>query len=139
MTPLADCRFYVEIDGVARAVFVEVSGLEVELEVEEVAEGGRNDAVHALPGRVKPGRLTLKRGLADADEFFAWCLSVAAGRIDRRDLSVIAYDPGGEPVRRWDVERAFPVGWSGPQLTAEGTGIAMETVELAFDRIGGGA
>ena len=51
-----NCRFYVEIDGMAQAVFTEVSGLQLEMEVMEYQEGGNNDFVHRLPGRTKSSR-----------------------------------------------------------------------------------
>ena len=37
------CRFYVQIDDTFQAMFTEVSGLQVEVAVEPIEEGGLNE------------------------------------------------------------------------------------------------
>ena len=56
--------FFVELSGVFAALFTECSGLEVKRDVKEVVEGGVNNYVHKLPGRVSFSDITLKRGLS---------------------------------------------------------------------------
>lgn len=129
------CRFYVEFGSKAEAVFSEVGGLQVELEVFDYAEGGNNGFVHRRPGRAKASNLTLKRGMTRSQELMKWCLAVAAGTIERRNLSVVLYDPAGKPLVRWDFKGAYPVKWSGPQLAADGKTAAIETLELAHEGI----
>ncbi|SRR6266508_365471 len=126
------CRFYVEI-GDIKAVFIEVSGLQVQTDVIEYEEGGNNDFVHRLPGRTKIGNLTLKRGLTDSNDLFKWYLEITRGQISRRNLSVIMYDTAGNEVLRWDFLNAYPVKWTGPQFSATATTTAIETLELAHD------
>ena len=65
--PLMAFRFIARIDGDAQGGFSEVSGLQVELDVLELQEGGENAFVHKLPGRAKHGYLTLRRGQAKRD------------------------------------------------------------------------
>jgi len=55
--------FRVEIDGVDTGAFATVTGLSVEQEVIEYREGSEN-LVRKLPGRLKYGDITLKRGYA---------------------------------------------------------------------------
>jgi len=124
-------RFYVEIAGIPQAVFTEVSGLQVEMQVHEYQEGGNNGFVHRLPGPVKVGNITLKRGLTTSNEFFKWCMQVATNSVSRRHVSVLMYDTMGEPVARWDFLNAYPVKWTGPQFTATSQATAIETLELA--------
>lgn len=126
-----DCRFYVEIDGKKEAVFTEVSGLQIEMEVMEYQEGGNNDFVHRLPGPTKVSNLTLKRGMTRSNDFFKWYTEVARGQIRRYNVSVVMYDVGGKELTRWDFVKAYPVKWIGPQLTAAGSAAAIETLELA--------
>ncbi len=61
--------FSVYINGIRRDAgdnsFQEVSGLNVELETEDVAEGGENRFVHNLPKQIKHPKLVLKRGIAE--------------------------------------------------------------------------
>src|SRR4051812_10172468 len=139
-TPLSfpNCRFYVEIEQTTVAVFTEVAGLQLELEVLEYQEGGENAFVHRLPGRMKVGNLTLKRGLIRSGEFFDWFLAVARGQVDRRNVSVYLYDAKGEVVATWEFVKAYPVKWIGPQLTADGKVAAIETLELAHQGLNAG-
>ena len=58
--PALSYKFYIEIQGLYVAEFTECGGLEMEREVEPYAEGGVNDFVHQLPGRVKYSDITLK-------------------------------------------------------------------------------
>jgi phage tail-like protein len=127
----ANCRFYVEIDGIKTAVFTEVSGLQVETTVMEYEEGGHNDFVHRLPGRTKVSNLTLKRGMTKSNEFHKWCLQVMQGTITRRNISVIMYDAKGRELMRWNFIKAYPVKWVGPQFQSTGNAAAIETLELA--------
>ena len=126
-------RFYVEIDGIKEAVFSEVAGLQVEMDVFEYQEGGTNDFVYRLPGRTKVSNITLKRGLTSSNQFFHWCMDVAAGQIARRNLSVVMFDVGGKEVLRWNFIGAYPVKWIGPQFQASGNTPAIETLELAHN------
>ncbi|MCU0492863.1 MAG: phage tail protein [Chloroflexaceae bacterium] len=125
-------RFYVVIDGVAQAAFTELSGLQVETDVLEYAEGGNNGFVHRLPGRTRVGNITLKRGITASNELFKWYMNIAAGKkIDRRNLSIIMYDVAGKELLRWNFLRAYPVKWVGPQFDAGSNVNAVETLELA--------
>jgi phage tail-like protein len=130
--PYANCRFYVEINGIATAVFTEVSGLQIETTVMEYEEGGHNDFTHRLPGRTKVSNLTLKRGMTKSSDFHKWCMDVMQGTITRRNVSVIVYDATGKQViMRWNFDGAYPVKWVGPQFQSTGNAVAIETLELA--------
>lgn len=126
------CRFYVMIDSTPQAVFTELSGLQVETEVMDYAEGGNNGFVHRLPGRTKVSNITLKRGITRSNELFAWYLKVAGGhQFDRHNVTVVMYDTAGKELMRWNFLQAYPVKWIGPQLSAGSTNAAVETLELA--------
>jgi phage tail-like protein len=124
-------RFYVKIDGITTAVFSEVSGLQVETTVMDYEEGGNNSFVHRLPGRTKVSNLTLKRGITKGNEFFKWYSEVVRGAITRKNLTVIMYDTEGIELIHWDFIEAYPVKWVGPQFSADGKTMAVETLELA--------
>jgi phage tail-like protein len=128
-----NCRFYVQIEGITQAVFTEVSGLGMELAVEDVEEGGNNDFVHRLPGRCKIGNLTLKRGMTNSNEFLLWARDMAQGKINSKNVSVILYNVDGSEFMRWEFKNAFPVKWTGPQFKADDRGSSIETLELAHD------
>ena len=127
------CRFYVQVDGLTQAVFTEVSGLSMEMAVEDVEEGGMNGFVHKLPGRCKTTNLTLKRGLTNSNDFLKWSNEVSVGKINKKNISVILYNLDGTESMRWTFEKAYPVKWSGPQFKADDNAVAVETVELAHE------
>jgi phage tail-like protein len=126
-------RFYVSIDHIPHAVFTEVSGLQLETVVFDYEEGGNNTFVRRMPGRTKVGNVTLKRGITKSNEFLKWYVNFMNGKIQRRSISVIMYDLDGKELLRWHFVNAFPVKWSGPQFSADGKAIAIETLELAHE------
>ncbi|MDQ2998342.1 MAG: phage tail protein, partial [Chloroflexota bacterium] len=106
--------------------------LQVETEIFEYREGGRNDFVHQLAGPSRVGNITLKCGMAaDANEFVRWYMDVVQGKIKRRNVSVIIYNASGGVMTRWHFPRAYPVRWIAPVLNADSSGAAIETLELA--------
>lgn len=129
--PYAGFNFLVEIEGLVVGGFSEVGGLQVETEVEEYREGGRNEYVHKLPGPTRyPANLTLKRGLTDADALWSWHQDVARGKIVRRNGTVYLLDREGNAAMWWDFKEAYPVKWVGPDLRADANSVAVESVEL---------
>lgn len=126
--PFPAFKFCVEIGGITQAIFSECSGLEVEVEVFEYMEGGLNDYVHKLPGRVKYSDLTLKRGIASSDELWDWCKKTLQGTIERKNISVTIYDTSGEEYRRWNFQEAYPIKWTGPDFKADDNSVAIETL-----------
>jgi phage tail-like protein len=131
--PYSAHRFWVEVHGINEAVFTECTGLTSEVELEEVKEGGQNEYIHRLPGRVKSfPNLVLKRGLA-TPELWEWYADVASGikgKIKRRNITISLKGVNDAPVLRWEVIDALPIKWVGPNLKS-GTGeVAVESVEF---------
>jgi phage tail-like protein len=126
-------RFYIEIANVVEAVFTEVSGLQVEMETQEIEEGGVNDFTHRVPGRIKVSNITLKRGMTRSNDFLKWFLTSRPGAVDRRNISVVLYDLQGQQLATWHFQNAYPIKWVGPSFTADGNAVAIETVELAHE------
>jgi phage tail-like protein len=130
-------RFVFTVDGIAIGAFTEVSGLSVQIDTEELAEGGQNQYTHKLPGRMKWPNLVLKRGITDTDSLFEWfakCsgdgLNSADNQVERHHGSVELKDAAGKTVRRWEFEDAYPVKWTGPKLAAASKDVATEELEV---------
>lgn len=120
--------------------FAEVSGLDVEIEIETVVEGGENTFVHRLPKGAKHSNLVLKRGIADASNGLAsWCKEVLEGglvkQIKPRNILISLCDQNNAPVRSWAFSNAYPVKWSTGGLDASKNAIAIETIEFAYHTI----
>jgi len=129
--PYLSFHFLVEIEGLVIGGFNEVTGLTVEVEVEEYREGGLNAYIHKLAGPVRyPNNLVLKHGLTDSDTLWNWHQDVASGNIQRKNGSIILLDSAGEEQWRWNFVDAYPVRWVGPDLRAGSAEVAIETLEL---------
>jgi phage tail-like protein len=131
--PLQSGRFLVEIGKDIVANFQDCSGLSVEFEVQEYIEGGNNEFVHKLPGRMKYSNITLKRGISDNRQFVEWRPKIEGGKlvVKPMNLSIILFNHSGETVKKWDVKEAYPVKWTGPDMRASSMDVAIETLELA--------
>ena len=110
--------------------FSEVSGLEIDTEVEEYKEGGRNDYVHKLPTITRYQNLVLKRGLTTSNTLYDWEKEVARGKISPKNISVVLLDSQGREARRWDFKEAFPIKWSSGNLNSTSNSIEIESLEL---------
>ncbi len=133
-------RFWVEIDGVEIAGFDECSGLTMETEVTEYAEGGLNTYTHKLPVRTKYSNVTLKRGMDPSGDLFKWytdCIDWYAegegGAKRRRNVTITLYSPKGDAVMAYHLMNAHPTKWTGPELKAAAGAVAVETLEFAHE------
>jgi phage tail-like protein len=121
--------FQVEIPGLTIGVFTRCSGLEVEYDVVEYAEGGENGYVHKLRGRMRYPNLLLSRGVTNEAELLDWLYqSREAGERPTATISLLS--EGGEVQRAWAFGQALPVRWVGPTLAETGE-IAGESLEIA--------
>ncbi len=129
--------FAVKIDGKSEAIFSECQLPSLEVDILEQKEGGYNGAVHLLPGRVKPGRVILKRGVTQSNEMLKWYQDVASGKpkAAERQVSVTLYDSLGSPVVSLNFGKSYPAKWTGPAFKSGDSAIAIETLELAFAEV----
>jgi phage tail-like protein len=131
--PLQVGRFLVEIGKDVVANFQDCTGLSVEFEVQEYTEGGNNEFIHKLPGRMKYSNITLKRGISNDPQFAQWRPRIVDGKLSiaPKNLSIILFNHAGETVKTWNVKDAYPVKWTGPDMRASSMDVAIETMELA--------
>lgn len=128
--PFVAFRFEVRLDDLSVAGFSDCSGLALETEVQDYAEGGLNTHLLKFPTRTKQTNLVLKRGIVDR-EMWDWYWDITQGIVKLRSGSVAVRDPsGGEVVVEWQFRDAFPCKWTGPELNAAQSTVAVETLEL---------
>lgn len=128
--PYMTYRFAIEIDGIEEG-YAEATGLQAEVQTEDVREGGVNEFFHKV---IKGGayqNIVLKRGLTNSNTLWNWHYMVITGQIKRKDVSIILYDHQGNEQWRWNFVDAFPVKWTGPDFKADGNSIAFESLEFA--------
>lgn len=123
-------RFEIEIQGINEAEFTSVQGLEAEIELESYREGGENNYEHKFPKGTKYPPLVLKRGMTDSWALWNWFRDVTLGTIKRKDCTIKMIDYAGEVFDSWTCYGCYPVKWVGPELTADKSAVAIETLEF---------
>lgn len=133
--PYRGFNFLVEIDGITQAGFQECSGLDSSTGSIDYREG--NDALHArkVPGMNTFSPISLKRGITDSDELWKWRKTVADGKAERRNGSVVLLDEKGDAKIRWSFRNAWPSKWTGPAFNASGNAIAIESLEITHEEL----
>jgi phage tail-like protein len=88
-----------------------------------------------MPGLVKNGNLTLKRGKFERDfDFNKWLDDVANERVNgRRDVTIRLLNEKHQPVAAWAAARCFPVKISAPDLKSDANEAAIESIEIAHE------
>jgi phage tail-like protein len=134
---LAANKFWVVLGNVMVAEFSECSGLTIETEVYEYAEGGSNRSTLKLPGRTKYTNVTLRRGMDPSQDLYTWFMQSVDGLpAKRRNVTIQLFEPGNpEPVKTWELVDAFPVKWTAPDLKTDTSAAAVETLEFAHHGI----
>ncbi len=131
--PFFAFRFELRLDDLEAGGFSEVGGLELETEVQDYAEGGLNTHVLQFPTRTRQTKLVLKRGIVDR-ALWRWYWDLVQGRVTRKSGSVRVKDPaGGDDVLEFHFRDAFPSKWTGPELNASQSAVAVETLELTHE------
>ena len=121
--------------------FQECSGLEVEMDVQEYLEGGRNDGVIRRVGRAKFQNIVLKRGMLMTSEssvnreLWNWFNAIVSGvrPVRRYDGIIEVWDVGPTPVASWIFHRGLPAKIVGPQLNAKTGEVAIEELHIAHE------
>src|SRR5260370_40064035 len=94
--PFLGFNFLVEIDGITRAAFREVTGFDSSVEVIEYREGGENTTVRKLPAKAKFSNIQLKWGMSDDHDLYDWHSRVVQGANERKSGSIVLLDRKGD-------------------------------------------
>jgi len=137
LDPAAEFRFYVEVDGLLEGAFIECSGMKAEREMIKVNEGGVNSYAHHLPGRVTYSDITLRKGVMFSTALWDWFLYGAQkGYGLKRAITIIQYSSYFNiPARWYNIKRAVPTAWEGPNLRTDSNQLAVESITLAFETL----
>jgi phage tail-like protein len=127
--------FFVEIQGIFVGGFTSVEGIQANVEVSTVREGGRNDTEYKLAGQVTYGDLILNSGLTYVDPMWFWYKSTLSGKIQRRNGTIYLLSHRGIPVAWWNFYHAWPTSWEGPRFDSTQTLVASQRFTLAHEGI----
>ena len=129
-------KFHFSVDwGDEKFAFSEVSGLDVESEVIEYRDGTMPEySKIKMPGMQKYSNITLKRGTFQGDNrFYEWWKTTQLNTVQRRDLIVSLLNEDHDPVFVWTAKNAWPVKVQSTDLKADGSEVAIETMEIAHE------
>jgi phage tail-like protein len=117
--------------------FSEITGLTQEIQVIEYRHGMMKEpAPMKKPGLKKYNNVILKRGIMNGDiDFYTWFSNYNWQEEDRIDLTITLNNENHDPVMLWNLTSVFPVKIEGAQLKANGNEIAIESLELAVEKI----
>lgn len=137
--PLVGFNFAIEVKGVLAGFFTECSGLGSENEIitnNLVGEKGK-EMVRKIPGRLKWGDITMKRGMTTNMDFWDWRKMVEDGNVAqaRKDGSIMMYTQEGQEVARWNFERAWPSKISGPSVKSDDNSVVVEELTITHEYI----
>lgn len=132
--------------------FQECGGLEIEMDIQEYLEGGRNNGVIRRAGRAKFQPIVLKRGMffeaerseenatapAPSDEnkangdLWRWMQSIINGErpIPRYDGIIYVKSAEGTVRATWVFERGLPSKIKGPELNGKSGEICIEELTI---------
>jgi phage tail-like protein len=116
-------------------IFKGLEGLEVWYDVLEYAEGGNNDFVHRLPGRMRYPNLKLSWGLVSDEDLLKWFIATHT-KAETQEITLtltVAKGDTSRDLRKFTFADAYPVHWSGPTLRANAADPETwgETLEIA--------
>ena len=133
-------KFYFTVDlgeGMKNIAFQEVSGLDVESQIIEYRHGDSKEfSTIKMPGIVKTGNVTLKKGVFVKDnQFFKWYETVKMNVVKRNTVTIKLLDQEGNPTMTWTLQNAWPTKITGTDLKSDGNEVAVETIEIAHEKL----
>ena len=141
--PYGTFNFLVTIDGLPGpdeplGGFSDVSGLSTDQTVAEYRTGNaKENHVIKVPGVFKVSDVTLKRGLVDSTQLWAWISdSRRTGVKAKKTVKITLLDESGTPIQSWNLRGVTPLKYTGPTLNAKGgTDVAMEELVLSAENL----
>lgn len=123
--------------------FQECNGLEIEMDIQEYQEGGRNNGTIRRVGRAKYQSIVLKRGMfyrpdgegrANTD-LWHWMQRIINGErpVPRYDGIIYVMSADGAVRATWMFDRGLPAKIRGPELNAKTGEIAIEELSIAHE------
>lgn len=122
--PLLACRFTVTVDGKEVPHVTEVLGLA--LDTRTPVHPSPDPKVQALPPTV-----LIRRGITRDTMLWDWFSDTLKDPALRKQVKVILLDEKNQAAVSWTVRNAYPVRWNGPDLKADRSAVAFESLELA--------
>jgi phage tail-like protein len=136
--PLPKFRFEVDLGTQFQKVaFQEVSGMDVENQIIEYrASNNPLFSTIKMPGIVKYGNVTMKRGIFVNDyTFWQWQSQIKMNTITRVAVIIRLLDESGGTTMQWTLNNAWPTKITCTDLKSDGNEVAVDTLEIAHEQL----
>jgi phage tail-like protein len=132
--PYQQFNFLVEIDGIARAGFMECTGATTDTDPIDYREGSDvRMNVRKLSGLRKYTNIVLKRGYTQDKSLWEWRKKIINGAVERRSADIVLLDENRAEVLRWRIREAWISKWDSGPFNAKTNDVVVETVELVHE------
>jgi len=123
----------VMIDNMPIGVFTKCDGMKATYDVKSYEEGGQNNFVHQIPGRMKYENITLTRPVTEESlALQSWFAGFKAA-VKRSTGRITVMDAAGSEIVTWNFAGVFPVSWSAAGMDAAGNAVLTETLVLSHE------
>ena len=132
--PLPKFHFEVKWDSNVMS-FQEVSGLDIQSEeIKYRAGDSKVFGVVKMPGMMKFGNVTMKKGVFKGDnKFWDWLNQIKLNTIKRVPITISLLDESSAPTMVWTLANAWPTKISSTDLKSEGNEVAIESIEIVHE------
>lgn len=135
--PFIGQSFFLDLQGAIIGAFTQCSGFSSSSEVVNLKQSDKSGRTYWIkrPGKISYNNVTLSKGITDNLDVWKWIDSVAQGKVTeaRKNGTISLCDPLGAVVAQWELKGVLPVRVTGPTLSADGTKIGVEEVELSIE------
>lgn len=137
-------QFRITIPKHKNVTFKSCDGLESEVEVIQLPEGGRLGAPRTVRGQQLGGRLTFSHGTVSPEvsqggskTIFDWYQDVcdSSKPLAKETISITVMDSQGKKQAGWKILNAWPCRWIGPLLSAGTNTLTVEQITFAHEGI----
>ena len=137
--PLVSFHFMIDVQGEIKGYFTEVSGLGSESEIieQKVVNEKGIEIIKKIPGRLKWGDITLKRGITSNLDMWDWRKKGEEGKVNdaRKNGSIVMFDQELAEKARWNFVNGWPTKITGPAPKADSNEIGVEELTIAHELI----
>ena len=133
--PFRGFRFKVQIDGITKAGFREVAGLDVANDAVDYRDGDEATRLRKLAGLQKFSNITLKRGITTDQDLWKWRSTIMDGKIkdNRKNGQIIVLDDEGNEAAEWTFTDGWPTKLTFPTFNATANEVAIDTLEITHE------
>ena len=134
--PVPVFAYSLDVQGKITGLFQEVSGLGSENDIIE-QKSAASGVVMKVPGRLKWGDITLKRGITPSMDVWQWRAEVEKGdmKAARKNGSIFMLDRDAKPLAQWDFRDGWPSKVSGPALKTDSNEFGVEEITIVHEYI----